>query len=166
MLQIALSDTIYLWHILLTMVISSSFWHNISLFISHECLKTVNETIINTFTKQNVMHRNIKINSHNCNRYLLVYKQMEISTSSLGECQKCNILVVTQALVLCLICVPSTFGIHIRQSTRACITTTYVTWFAKTRHNSGFNISRNTTFKYSSHCSFLMPCCMDARFTL
>ena len=27
------------------------------------------------------------------------------------------------------------------------------------------HISRNTTLKYSSHCSSLMPDCMDARFT-
>ena len=42
----------------------------------------------------------------------------------------------------------------------------YVTWFAKPDiRNGGLNISRNTAFKYSNHCSLLILCCMDARFT-
>ena len=54
--------------------------------------------------------------------------------SSLGrflECRKCNILVATQELVRCLICPHSPSGaerprascVHIRQRTRACVTT-------------------------------------------
>ena len=56
---------------------------------------------------------NVKINSHNRNRYPLLYKHTEISTSSFGqilECRKCNILVVTWALVLCLIYMPKARG--------------------------------------------------------
>ena len=51
-----------------------------------------------------------KYKSHNHNDYVLLYKGSEQWLSDLGrflECQKCNILVATQALVLCLICPPS-----------------------------------------------------------
>ena len=58
-------------------------------------------------------YRNVKIDFHNHNRYPLLYKETEITATSFGqilECQKCNILVVTQALVLCLICTHDTRG--------------------------------------------------------
>ena len=43
---------------------------------------------------------------------------------------------------------------------------TFVTRFAKTRHNHIFGISRNAVFKYLRCCSFLMPQWMDAKFTV
>ena len=55
-------------------------------------------------------HDNDEIESHNHNEYPLLYKEAEISTSSLGkflECRKCYILLVTCALVIYLICMPS-----------------------------------------------------------
>ena len=54
-------------------------------------------------------HDNDEIESHNHNEYPLLYKEAEISTSSLGkflECRKCYILLVTCALVIYLICMP------------------------------------------------------------
>ena len=79
-------------------------------------------------------HDNDKIQSHNHNEYPLLYKEAEILLSSSGrflECRKCNILVATQELVRCLICPHSPSGagrprascVHIRQRTRACVTT-------------------------------------------
>ena len=56
---------------------------------------------------------NDEIESHNHNEYPLLYKEAEISTSSLGkflECRKCYILLVTCALVIYLICMPSALG--------------------------------------------------------
>ena len=60
---------------------------------------------------------------------------MKLKFGQIFECQKYNILVITWALVLSLICMPSALGpaalgllayIHIRQSTRAhVITYTY-----------------------------------------
>ena len=58
-------------------------------------------------------HDNDEIESHNHNEYPLLYKEAEISTSSLGkflECRKCYILLVTCALVIYLICMPSALG--------------------------------------------------------
>ena len=58
-------------------------------------------------------HDNDKIEPHNHNEYPLLYKEAEISTSSLGrflECRKCYILLVTCALVIYLICKPSALG--------------------------------------------------------
>ena len=58
-------------------------------------------------------HVNDKIEPHNHNEYPLLYKEVEILTSSLDrflECQKCNILVITWALVICLTYVPSVLG--------------------------------------------------------
>ena len=55
-------------------------------------------------------HDNDEIESHNHNEYPLLYKEAEISMSSLGkflECWKCYILLVTCALVIYLICMPS-----------------------------------------------------------
>ena len=55
-------------------------------------------------------HDNDEIESHNHNEYPLLYKEAEISMSSLGkflECRKCYILLVTCALVIYLICMPS-----------------------------------------------------------
>ena len=76
-------------------------------------------------------HDNDEIESHNHNEYPLLYKEAEISTSSLGkflECWKCYILLVTCALMIYLICMPSALspralGIHIRQIPRAHVTT-------------------------------------------
>ena len=42
----------------------------------------------------------------------------------------------------------------------------YVTRSAKIRHNCAFCVSRNTNFKYSRCCNYLMPQCMDARSTV
>ena len=56
-----------------------------------------------------ICHRNVGKcynTSHNHSQCLLLYKLAEQSTSGLGrflECQKCKILVITQALVLCLV---------------------------------------------------------------
>ena len=55
-------------------------------------------------------HDNDEIESHNHNEYPLLYEEAEISMSSLGkflECRKCYILLVTCALVIYLICMPS-----------------------------------------------------------
>ena len=57
-------------------------------------------------------HDNDEIESYN-HEYPLLYKEAEIPTSSLGkflECQKCYILLVTCALVIYLICMPSALG--------------------------------------------------------
>ena len=65
---------------------------------------------------------------------ILYYKLADQSTSGLDrflECRKCNILVITQALMLCLIHMHSSSGaacprkscIYIRQSTLACVIT-------------------------------------------
>ena len=51
-------------------------------------------------------HNNNKIEFHNHNEYPLLCKEAELPALSLGrffDCRKCNILVITQALVLCLI---------------------------------------------------------------
>ena len=58
-------------------------------------------------------YKNIKSTSHNHCQCLLPYKLADQSTSGLGrflECQKCNILVITQALMLCLIYTHSPLG--------------------------------------------------------
>ena len=58
-------------------------------------------------------HDNNEIESHNHNEYPLLYKEAEISKLSLGkflECRKCYILLVTCALVIYLICMPSALG--------------------------------------------------------
>ena len=58
-------------------------------------------------------HDNDEIESHNHNEYPLLYKEAEISTSSLGkflDCRKCYILLVTCALVIYLICMLSALG--------------------------------------------------------
>ena len=58
-------------------------------------------------------HENDEIEPHNHNEYPLLYKEAEISTSGLGkflECWKCYILLVTCALVIYLICMPSALG--------------------------------------------------------
>ena len=58
-------------------------------------------------------HDNDEIESHNHNEYPLLYIEAEISTSSLGkflECRRCYILLVTCALVIYLICMPSALG--------------------------------------------------------
>ena len=62
------------------------------------------------------------IDHGNHNEYPLLYKEAEISTSSLGkflECRKCYILLVTCALVIYLICMPSGFG-HTYQANPSC----------------------------------------------
>ena len=87
-------------------------------------------------------HDNDEIESHNHNEYPLLYKEAEISTSSLGkflECRKCYILLVTCALVIYLICMPSALGacgprasgIHIRQIPRAHVTTITYTYVSE-----------------------------------
>ena len=80
-------------------------------------------------------HDNDEIESHNHNKYPLLYKEAEISTSSLGkflECRRCYILLVTCALMIYLICMPSALGpagIHIRQIPCAHVTTiTYIVY--------------------------------------
>ena len=55
-------------------------------------------------------HDNNEIEPHNHNEYPLLYKEVEISTLGLGkflECRRCYILLVTCALVIYLICMPS-----------------------------------------------------------
>ena len=70
----------------------------------------------------------------NHSQRLLLHKLAEQSTSGLGrflECQKYNILVITQALVLCLIYTysplstvrPQVSCVYIRQSILACVKT-------------------------------------------
>ena len=77
-------------------------------------------------------HTNIITKTHNQNPQLTVYKKAKQWSSGFGrfwQCQKCNILVITQVLVLCLICTHSPSGapwascVFIRQSTLACVTT-------------------------------------------
>ena len=68
-----------------------------------------------TSTTMQEHHDNDEIEPHNHNECPLLYKEEEISTSGLGkflECRKCDILLVTCALVIYLICMLS--GIHIR----------------------------------------------------
>ena len=70
-------------------------------------------------------HNNDKIKPHNHNEYPLLYKEAELLTSALGrflECRKWNILVITWALGIFLIYMPtpsglwpSGLGIYIRQ---------------------------------------------------
>ena len=66
-----------------------------------------------------------------------IYKLVEQSNSHLGrflECWKCNILVITQVLVLCLIythlpsgiAYPQGLHVYIRQSTLACVINLYI----------------------------------------
>ena len=98
---------------------------------------------------------NIITKTHNQNRQPTVYKKGEQYSSGFGrfwECQKCNILVITQALVLCLIYTHSPLGaarprascVYIRQSTPACVTTyTYI--FS----NYATFLSRNTVLLVS-----------------
>ena len=60
-------------------------------------------------------HDNDEIEPHNHNEYPLLYKEMKILTSGLGkflECWKCYILLVTCALVIYLICMPSALGLR------------------------------------------------------
>ena len=60
-------------------------------------------------------HDNDEIESHNHNEYPLLYKEAEILTSRLGkflEYRKCYILLVTCALVIYLICMPSALGLR------------------------------------------------------
>ena len=74
-------------------------------------------------------HDNDKIEPHN-HEYPLLYKEAKILKSSLGrflERQKWNILIITWALGIFLIYMPSGLGIYIRQIPRAhVITITYV----------------------------------------
>ena len=92
-------------------------------------------------------HDNDEIESHNHNEYPLLYKEAEIVTSSLGkflECRKCYILLVTCALVIYLICMPS--GIHIRQIPRAHVTTiTYIHTYCICQNIRGGKLSRFIT---------------------
>ena len=58
-------------------------------------------------------HDNNEIEPHNHNEYPLLYKEAKISLPSFGrflECRKCYILLVTCALMICLICIPSSLG--------------------------------------------------------
>ena len=75
---------------------------------------------------------NVKTTSHYYNPHLLLHKPAEHFPSKLGrflEWRKCNILVISQALVLCLIYMHSPSGVrhplvsyvYIRQSTFACV---------------------------------------------
>ena len=87
-------------------------------------------------------YRNLKTTSHYHNLHLLLYEPAEHFPSSLGrflECRKCNTLVITQALVLCLIYMHSPEGAacpqascaYIRQSTLACVITyTYIAQYS------------------------------------
>ena len=78
-------------------------------------------------------HDNDKIEPHNHNEYPLLYKETELLTSVLGrflECRKWNILVITWALGIFLIYMPTPLGlgIYIRQIPLAhVITITYTT---------------------------------------
>ena len=68
-----------------------------------------------TSTTMQERHDNNEIEPHNHNKYPLLYKEAEISMSSLGkflECRKCYILLVTCALVIYLICMPSALGLR------------------------------------------------------
>ena len=92
-----------------------------------------------------------KIESHNHNEHLLLYKEAKIFLSSLGrflECRKWNILVI----VLCLIYMHSPLGarpqascIYIRQSTPACVIT-----YTCIRTQPGHSPLQYTTNKYST----------------
>ena len=78
--------------------------------------------INNTFTMQDVTETLKSTFTIIITIRYYVYKQMEISTSIFGqilECQKCNILVVTWALVLCLIRILSIFR-HTYQANHLC----------------------------------------------
>ena len=75
-------------------------------------MKSCGKPIITSTTMQE-RHDNDEIEPHNYNKNPLVYKEAEISTSGLVkflECRKCYILLVTCALVIYLICMPSGFG--------------------------------------------------------
>ena len=78
-------------------------------------------------------HDNDEIEPHNHNEYPLLYKEAEILKLTLGrflECQKWNILVITWALGIFLIYMPtplglrpSGLGIYIRQIPHAHVIT-------------------------------------------
>ena len=73
-------------------------------------------------------HDNDEIESHNHNEYPLLYKEAEISTSSLGkflECRRCNIIcnMCTRDLPDMYALGPRASGIHIRQIPRVHVTT-------------------------------------------
>ena len=68
--------------------------------------------IINTFIKQNVIET-LKLTPTIIIAICYYISRWKYEHQVLGrflECRKCNVLVVTQALVLCLICMPSAFG--------------------------------------------------------
>ena len=71
-------------------------------------IKSHNRNVYYRICHRNVgkHYRNIKTTSHCHNLHLLLYKPAEHFPSSLDrflEYRKCNILVITQALMLCLI---------------------------------------------------------------
>ena len=127
-------------------------------------------------------HGNVKILSHNHNQYLLLYKAAEHLASGLGrfwECRKWNILVITQALVLCLIYTHSPSGaarprascVYIRQSTLACvITITYIYIYIYKHHDNWYSckiiinvtteqyqcINSRVTFNDTSNCTSVL----------
>ena len=67
--------------------------------------------IINTFTKQNVIEM-LKLTPTIIllSVTIQVDGNINVKFGQILECQRCNILVVTQALVLCPICMPSALG--------------------------------------------------------
>ena len=94
-------------------------------------------------------HDNDEIESHNHNEYPLLYKEAEISTSSLGkflDCRKCYIRITCNMCTRDLpdmyalsprACGPRALGIHIRQIPRAHVTTiTYAAYFRPPLRNS------------------------------
>ena len=99
------------------------------LYKSCSFIKSCGKPTVTSTTMQEC-HDVDEIEPHNHNKYLLLYKEAEISMPSLGkflECRKCYILLATCALVIYLICMPSACllasGIHIRQIPRAYVTT-------------------------------------------
>ena len=102
------------------------------IYKSCSLIKSCGKPTITSTTMQE-RHDNDEIESHNHNEYPLLYKEAEISTSSLGkflECRKCYILLVTCTRDLPDMyalspraCGPRASGIHIRQIPRAHVTT-------------------------------------------
>ena len=71
-------------------------------------------------------HDNDEIEPHNHNEYPLLYKEAELSMSGLGkflECRKCYILLVTCALMIYLICMPSALGLRAYISGKSLLST-------------------------------------------
>ena len=99
------SNLFYLQHSPLVYPFETITSDYLPIYKSCSFIKSWDKPTINSTTLQQ-HHDNNKIESHNHNKHLLLYKEVKIFLSRLGrflECRKWNILVLIQARVLCLI---------------------------------------------------------------